>query len=456
MRLLMSLLLLVVLSAQAQAQAPRGGPPPEALRACSGRSDGSACQFQAPHGRVQGQCRQVPGGRACVPAMGGEGRGHAQGPMPPAGGRGDRPQGGGAAREQIPATGPRAVPVLSRVPDTNQGGCYDDRGRIDCPGPGMPFHGQDAQYGGAAPSYRETDGIVIDEVTGLMWQQGHNARRLGWRDAGAACSRLRLGGFDDWRLPSIRELFSIADFRGAVGIRPYLDARFRIEEPDASILRGDPFAATHRTEMMGQTWSATIYQGNHWDRPGLEAAFFMNFLDGHIKQAPIDGRSQLFYRCVRGQPWGKNELVDNGDGSVTDHFSGLTWQQTDDGERRDWKQALAYCEGLRLAGREDWRLPNIKELQSLVDYGRAAPALDTRVLGQRDPAGWFWSSTSHGDNLTQAEYICFGRCTSAEGVDVHGAGAQRSDPKSAVGRVRSHQGGQRDEVRVDNYARCVR
>jgi hypothetical protein len=79
-------------------------------------------------------------------------------------------------------------------------------------------------------------------------------------------------------------------------------------------------------------------------------------------------------------------FVDHGDGTVTDTCTGLMWQrQTGDvdadggiGEQDlvTWCGGLAYCEGLTLGGHDDWRLPNVRELQSLVDYGRTWPALD--------------------------------------------------------------------------------
>src|SRR6185503_10559694 len=68
--------------------------------------------------------------------------------------------------------------------------------------------------------------------------------------------------------------------------------------------------------------------------------------------------------------YGINNFVNNGDGTVSDLATGLMWQQVDDGTDRDWKTALEYAEGLTLAGYTDWRLPDAKELQSIVDYTR--------------------------------------------------------------------------------------
>jgi len=58
-------------------------------------------------------------------------------------------------------------------------------------------------------------------------------------------------------------------------------------------------------------------------------------------------------------------LVDNGDGTVTDHAAGLIWQKDDDGVTRTQQEASAYCGSLSLGGFSDWRLPQLSEFQSL-------------------------------------------------------------------------------------------
>jgi hypothetical protein len=295
---------------------------------------------------------------------------------------------------------------------------------------------------------------VTDLIIGLVWQQAHHDTRLDFYSAKAVCEQLDLGGRQDWRLPSIKELFSIIDFRGAVAVRPYLNNIFEIRQP-ATLDANDRFASTHAPDMMGQTWSSTLYAGQHYGRAGVEAAFFVNFLDGRIKQAPTNGHMGMFYRCVSGPSWGGNQFVDHGE-VVEDQATDLIWQKSDDGQTRNWAEALAYCQNLQLAGYQDWRLPNAKELQSIVDYSRPEPALDRRYMQISDPKAWFWSSTTHGDNIRQAAYVCFGACTSVDEVDVHGAGAQRSDPKAGNPDNFGPMGGQRDEVRINNLVRCVR
>ncbi|HAK93578.1 MAG TPA: hypothetical protein DCM87_00850 [Planctomycetes bacterium] len=96
-------------------------------------------------------------------------------------------------------------------------------------------------------------------------------------------------------------------------------------------------------------------------------------------------------------------FTDNGDGTVTDNCTGLVWQKdtadvNGDGtivweqDTLTWQNALKYCESLEFAGHDDWRLPNVRELQSIVDYGRRDPSIDP-VFGAKSER--YWSSSTH-------------------------------------------------------------
>jgi hypothetical protein len=114
-------------------------------------------------------------------------------------------------------------------------------------------------------------------------------------------------------------------------------------------------------------------------------------------------------------------------------------------------------------------LPNVKELQSIVDYTRAPDARDRRaraaaidpVFDLTETESWFWSSTTHIEN-GGGYYVCFGRAFSAwlwqgKKMNAHGAGAVRSDPKTGnPAAYPDGKGPQGDEIRIYNYARCVR
>ena len=201
---------------------------------------------------------------------------------------------------------------------------------------------------------------------------------------------------------------------------------------------------------------------------------------------PATGASKLFYvRCVRGNTqYGANDFVANGDGTVTDRATGLMWQQSDSVQTKNWQQALQYVADLnttRYKGHDDWRLPNVKELHSLVDYARSpdtthSAAIDPvfTVTPITDEGGgtnypFYWSSTTHveGGLGTNGSYVAFGEALGwmemppSSGnyvlLDVHGAGAQRSDPKAGDPADYPYgHGPQGDVIRIYNMVRAVR
>jgi hypothetical protein len=218
---------------------------------------------------------------------------------------------------------------------------------------------------------------------------------------------------------------------------------------------------------------------------GDDTVFGVNFADGRIKGYPTkpirnqpEGK-EFFVLHVRGNPdYGVNKFTDNGDGTITDTATGLMWSQADGGMGMDWEDALAWVqqknEGNYL-GYSDWRLPNAKELQSIVDYTRSPETTDSAAIsplfevseitneaGDKDYP-FYWTGTTHvksngmGDS---AVYISFGRALGYMNnawIDVHGAGAQRSDPKTGdPNDYPSYFGPQGDVRRVFNYVRCVR
>jgi len=376
--------------------------------------------------------------------------------------------------------GPPA-PLTYCVVDTGQRQCFSDTGQLlKAPKPGEPFFGQDAFYRIHPPSCRDNgDGAVSDLNTGLMWQKTPELdRKLTFREAQAQAGKCRLAGHADWRLPTVKELYSLMDFNGNSDARPpvaYLNTRF------FDFRFGDETQGERLID--SQYWSSTEYVG--LTMRGNATVFGVNFADGRIKGYPRDTgpRGQPathFVRLVRGNPeYGKNRFVDNGDGTVSDLATGLMWSQADSGKGLNWGEALAYCAKLKLAAFSDWRLPNAKELQSIVDYTRAPDARDAERRGpavdpffkMTDGEAWFWSSTTHLEGSRPsgrcAVYVAFGRAMGfmpgpdgqKRAVNVHGAGAQRSDPKSGDPKAPQWVGGrgpQGDEVRIFNYARAVR
>ncbi|MCK7485251.1 MAG: DUF1566 domain-containing protein [Bacillus subtilis] len=103
-------------------------------------------------------------------------------------------------------------------------------------------------------------------------------------------------------------------------------------------------------------------------------------------------------------------FVDQGDGTISDEATLLMWSQSDSEYGMDWESALAWVQtknSENYLGYHDWRLPNTKELQSIVDYTRApgetdSAAIDpmfssTKITNEagKDDYGFYWSSTTH-------------------------------------------------------------
>jgi hypothetical protein len=363
---------------------------------------------------------------------------------------------------------------------TQQDRCFDDKGAIRgydaCPTPGKPFYGQDTNRPGPKAAYRDdNDGTITDLVTGLTWTK-EIGPKVTLAEAQAKAETMVIGGYDNWRLPTIKELYSLVDFRGTSStdpqlVRPYIDSSvFDFKYGDVS--RGD-----QPTDV--QTWSSTEYTGALKEHK--RAVFAVNFADGTIKAYPLqDTRGKpmkMYVRFVHGQgTYGKNKFEEILGGLVEDKATGLLWQRYDDGKKRTWQEALSYCEGLYLAGHAEWHLPNAKELQSIVDYSRSPKATGTSALslvfGITDPKAYFWTSTTHleGDGTrppvgSMALYVAFGEARSwalsPDGkksilVDTHGAGAVLSEPKA--GDPDDFPKGlppDDDDVHIKNYVRCV-
>jgi hypothetical protein len=378
------------------------------------------------------------------------------------------------------------------VVDTGQDTCYDDSQAIPCPAEGEAFYGQDAQFPGNASSYTNNhNGTITDNVTGLMWSQSPDLNgdgaidvgdKLTYAEALAGAETFTLGGYDDWRLPTIKELYSLIDFRGvdpsgpaASDLVPFIDTTA------FEFGYGDTGAGERIID--AQFASSTLYGSTTMG--GGETMFGVNFADGRIKGYPTT-RKTYYVLYVRGNPaYGENDFVDNGDpstgsgqvGTITDNATGLMWAQDDSGVGLTWEDALAWVEQKNAEGYlgySDWRLPDAKELQSIVDYTRApdttgSAAIDplfnvtaiTNEAGQTDYP-FYWSSTTHTSqrNGRNAAYVAFGRAMGywqGTWTDVHGAGTQRSDPKSGdpAGWAEGN-GPQGDAVRIENYVRLVR
>jgi hypothetical protein len=400
-----------------------------------------------------------------------------------------------------------AYPVV----DADQSKCYNTAGtQITC---GSSLNGQDAQYTTITPSYTNNgDGTVTDNRTGLVWQRVNSAAMV-WTSAASYCDSLVLGGQSDWRLPNIKELYSLIDFDGYTGImsdmyyswtpaywKLYIDGSYDTTNTTATFIQEYGNATTGGRILDGQVWTSTDPVGTVMSNQ--DSATGGNFCDGRIKSYPKT--SSKFVRCVRGTTtYGVNSfsITDNGD-TVTDSSTGLVWTRAYSNDTAefpsvlslglgngsmDWEDALYFCENLSYAGYTDWKLPDAKELHSIVlnPSSSSLPAIDTNYFelaavqfpnyctgGTFTSFPYFWTSTSHMEYSVpnsalladKAAYIAFGKAwgTMDGGttwVDAHSPGAQRSDWKTGDPSSSTYKcgfGPQGDYIGIYNYVRCVR
>lgn len=317
----------------------------------------------------------------------------------------------GIGAAALPAwAGNNSGAAFSHWPDTGQTKCYNDTVEIPCPAEGSAFYGQDAQYAGLARSYKDLgSGMIQDNVTGLVWEQKTNFDAVAnyadphdadnqytWCDPDpntnggdqGACgdhdtkdfidqlNNDYFGGYNDWRMPTIKELASLVDWGRW---RPAIDP---------------VFAAT--TNVGYQYFSSTTTAG--WAGAAYNISFAYGGIDGNNTTGTTKTIDRYYYaRAVRGgqSPSLINRFVDNNDGTVSDIVTGLMWQQATAGPM-NWQAALAYAEGLGFAGHNDWRLPTVNELISMMDYSRS-PNIDVSFFPDTkcDYDDHYWSSTTN-------------------------------------------------------------
>lgn len=277
------------------------------------------------------------------------------------------------------------------LPDTGQTKCYravSPYDEIPCAGTG-----QDGDYNINPMSFTDNaDGTVTDNNTGLMWQKQDDGTTYNWYQASGTydatynttlqdvCGSFVLGGYSDWRLSSRKELITIVDY-----------------------------AIPYPLPTIGITYFPNTKSSNYWSSTTYAyypvRAWSVGFGGGSVSNS-FTGKSGTYnyVRCARGGQFVNNTFTDNGNGTVTDNKTGLVWEQDGPGIMT-WGSALSYCEGLFLGGKTDWRLPNIKEIESLTDDTRYEPAIDINYFPNTYWA--YWSSTTAADRPDYAWEVFF-------------------------------------------------
>ncbi|TGM12595.1 DUF1566 domain-containing protein [Leptospira stimsonii] len=289
-----------------------------------------------------------------------------------------------------------------KISDTGQTHCYDTATNIPCSDPTYPRQDSDflnipsaRSYSGPSPhSVYTNDYTTLDMIRGLVWKtcveglSGPNctigsATSNSFSTAPSTCSALNslnagagYGGIQTWRLPSIYELARFANAESPNGV-------------DSVNFPGNPAM---------NFYSSTPYASN----PST-TGWYVQMTAGFFNQLNF-GTGPYAVRCVSGTPLQSPSLTNNGNGTVSDNRTGLIWQ-TSGSSIGTWQQALTGCTSLSLAGLS-WRLPNVTELHSIVDYSGSTPAINATFFPGA-VSQYHWTSTTDRSNVTYALALFF-------------------------------------------------
>jgi formylglycine-generating enzyme required for sulfatase activity len=234
--------------------------------------------------------------------------------------------------------------------------------------------GEDADFILYPMSFTDNlDGTITDNNTGLMWQKTDGSE-MTFENANDYCQNLSLGGYSDWRLPTGIELFSLNHFDQ---INPALDLNY-FPKTVAEYW----WTSEVRVDDATKIWVVNA-GGGIGAHPKLETVSAGGIKNIHVRAV----------RNALSSTFSVSHFFDNGNGTITDNFTGLIWQKIQSTNLMTWEEALSYCKTLNLANKTDWRLPNIKELQSLNDPSLSKPSFNKTYFPNIN-SGNYWSSTS--------------------------------------------------------------
>lgn len=289
------------------------------------------------------------------------------------------------------------APRPSLAPDSPTVHCYNAQG-VAClePSPPPP-DGEDGQVRVRVPTYTVKGDTLTDSVTKLTWQLAVAPGVLTWQQAVQYCAGLQLDGASDFRLPTRLELETLVDFGVSFDQNMFPP---ELQEPHSDPL-GRPTCLWSRTggNGAGKRWQVCPVSGGNW----YAAPWYFN-------ESSVGS-----VRCVRG-PVIKQRFVISKDGKMAfDESTGLVWWREPFQGEMGWWEAISACENASLDGLNDWRLPSVKELNSLVDLSQGQPTIDASVFPHVQPEP-YWSSTYVRDGVDDAWAVTFGDMPDTNGV----------------------------------------
>jgi hypothetical protein len=296
------------------------------------------------------------------------------------------------------------------LPQTGQTKCYNASGtEIPCAGTGQDG---ELQMGVEWPEPRFTvsGDCVTDNLTGLMWAKNGNLPNgtKTWQGALDYVASMNAGsglcGFKDWRLPNVNELESLINSVEANS------ANWLNTQGFSNVQSDYYWSSTTNASSTDYAWVVDMWYGYVgydyksyssyvWPvRSGQSGTFVPSEIwkTGQTTSYATGDDGEL----ERGVAWPSPRFADHGDGTVTDSMTGLMWTKNANlaGGTKTWQEALDYVKsinsGAGLGGYHDWRVPNRKELFSLIDHSKSKPALPASHPFQNVQSDGCWSSTT--------------------------------------------------------------
>lgn len=292
----------------------------------------------------------------------------------------------------------------------------------------------------------DTNDVVTDQMTGLMWlRNGSQGLMSIWPPYLNYSNNLSRCGYADWRLANVRELESLMNAgqinpdiwlnsQGFVGVQPvgYWTSTSLNQIPNYAwlvlfhfeiALAGENLDSDYAKNISLYGWpvrtAAGVLTSPVVPRTGQNTCF-----DGIGKTLPCAGTGQDG-DLQAGAPWPDPRFTDLGNGTVADNLTGLIWlkdanclathyggvdiEGTPGDGRVTWSKALDFIAGINSGTYpncgsvyRDWRLPNRKELHSLIDFSRYLVALPAGHPFINVQTGYYWSSSTKADETLKA------------------------------------------------------
>lgn len=220
---------------------------------------------------------------------------------------------------------------------------------------------------------------VHDRVTGLDWQRNIDAASFSWSAASSFCEQSSYAGFSDWRLPTRLELVSLLD-----------------------LSRTNPALALEAFPSGPSAWFWTASTNAADEAKAWYVYFYFGYPD--VDDRNVENR----VRCVRDAAVlvAPTPHYDVQPEWVRDTGTGLIWQRAVSEQTFDAVGAANYCTELTLGAQGEFRLPTMKELETLVDEHRVEPAIDPEAF-PNTPSESFWSASAWSGTTDLTWYVRF-------------------------------------------------